>query len=80
MAHSKVTEQEALTPAVRVAGISPMPGDDVVAAITVAVLEAWPKPQVSTSPPPTDVRWRFGQRRWHDRAVPRQTWSSRTAS
>lgn len=60
--------------AVSVGDISPMPDPEMVAAITVAVLEAWPKPSHATSPEPIDVRWRFGQRRWTDRTTPRRTW------
>ena len=65
---------EAPASPVRVAGISPTPDADVVAAITVAVLEAWPKQSASAPPPAPDVHWRFGQRRWQERSVPRRTW------
>lgn len=59
---------------VTVGEISPAPAPEMVAAITVAVLEAWPKPSRATPPEPIDVRWRFGQRRWTDRTTPRRTW------
>lgn len=59
----------------RIADISPVPDDDVVAAITAALHEAWPQPAA----PPTglttiDSQWRFSQRRWRGRQIPRQTW------
>ncbi len=60
----------------RIADISPVPDDDVVAAITAALNEAWPQPVAASAPVNTgdDSRWRFGQRRWRARQIPRQTW------
>ena len=65
---------------VRVAGVSGLPtgnasfSDDLVAAVTIAVLEAWPEPTAAAEPSPPNVSWRFGQRRWRDRQIPRQSW------
>lgn len=47
---------------------------DLVAAITIAVLEAWPKPSAAIGPEAPNVAWRFSQRRWRARPVPRQNW------
>jgi hypothetical protein len=59
----------------RIANISPTPSKDVVAAITAALNEAWPQPvTIASAVPASDVNWRFGQRRWRDRQIPRQTW------
>ena len=59
----------------RIADISPTPNDDVVAAITAALNEAWPHPVVVAAVVPlSDTNWRFGQRRWRERQIPRQTW------
>ena len=69
-----MAEVDAVLSRVQVGSISPVPDDDVIAAITVAVLEAWPKPSAEAPPEPVNVRWRFGQRRWRDRSVPRKTW------
>ncbi len=69
-----MTNADTLASHVRVGSISPVPDDDVIAAITVAVLEAWPKPSAVSPPEPADVRWRFSQRRWRDRSVPRRAW------
>ena len=46
-----------------------------VAIITTALSEAWPQP-VAASPTaaPIDTAWRFGQRRWRPRQIPRRTW------
>lgn len=59
----------------QIADISPVPDDEVIAAITAALHEAWPAP-ASAAPQPLapDTSWRFGQRRWHDRQIPRRTW------
>lgn len=59
----------------RIADISPTPSDDVVAAITAALNEAWPQPvAIASVVPASDISWRFGERRWRDRQIPRQTW------
>jgi hypothetical protein len=59
----------------RISDISPIPDDDVVAAITAALNEVWPQPISPVSPvEPTNVSWRFGQRRWQDRQIPLRTW------
>lgn len=59
----------------RIADISPTPSDDVVAAITAALNEAWPQPvAIAAVVPASDISWRFGERRWRDRQIPRQTW------
>ena len=59
----------------RIADISPVPDDDVLAAITAALAEAWPQPSAAVAPvAPADSDWRFGQRRWRERQIPRQTW------
>ncbi len=47
---------------------------DVVAAIAIAVHEAWPKPAAVTPPVEPNTSWRFGQRNWRHRQVPRRTW------
>ena len=65
-----------IAPSIRVSGISPEPDPDVVAAVTIALLEAWPKPSMSAPTEAPNTVWRFGQRRWHDRAVPRRTWGA----
>lgn len=55
--------------------ISPVPDDDVLAAITLALDEAWPKPTIAGIVVPlTGSDWRFGERRWRDRQIPRRTW------
>lgn len=69
-----MAEAETVVSRVQVGAISPVPDADVVAAITVAVLEAWPKPSAEVSPEPVNVSWRFSQRRWRGRSIPRQTW------
>lgn len=51
-----------------------MPDEDLVAAITVAVLEAWPKQSGAKPVNPIDVRWRFSQRRWRRRPIPLRNW------
>jgi len=71
-----VSDVEAAAPfRFRIADIRPAPNDDVLAAITAALSEAWPEP---TPPPPVvssiDTNWRFGARRWRARQIPRQTW------
>lgn len=59
----------------RISDISPVPDDDVVAAITAALNEVWPLPHAKSVPvEPPNVSWRFGQRRWQDRPIPRRTW------
>lgn len=60
----------------RIADISPVPDDDVVAAIAAALNEVWPRPVAAVSTPtePPNLSWRFGQRRWNDRQIPRRTW------
>ncbi len=59
----------------RISDISPIPDDDVVAAITAALNEVWPQPITASRPvEPPNVSWRFGERRWHDREIPRRTW------
>jgi hypothetical protein len=59
----------------RIADISPTPSNDIVAAVTAALNEAWPQPvTIASAVPPGDVNWRFGERRWRDRQIPRQTW------
>lgn len=59
----------------RIADISPAPDDDVLAAITASLSQAWPRPSTATSAPITiDTDWRFGRRRWRARQIPRQTW------
>lgn len=59
----------------QISNISPVPDDDVIAAITAALHEAWPAPASATPQPlAPDTSWRFGQRRWHDRQIPRRTW------
>lgn len=59
----------------RISDISPIPDDDVVAAITAALNEVWPQPIAPSGPiEPPNVSWRFGQRRWQDRQIPRRTW------
>ena len=63
----------------QIADISPAPDDEIVAAITMALHEAWP--QVTTAPQQPEVpnaAWRFGDRRWRERQIPRRTWGSRT--
>ncbi len=67
-------------PAVRISEVTGMVAGsatvdpDVVAAITIAVHEAWPKPAAVTSPAEPNTSWRFGQRNWRHRQVPRRTW------
>lgn len=63
-----------MTSQVHIAGIRPEPDADIVAAITVAVLEVWPKPSAAQPPEEPDTDWRFADRRWHSRSVPRRTW------
>ncbi len=60
----------------RIADITPVPEDDVLAAITAALNEAWPQPSAApiTGLTALDSHWRFGQRRWRGRQIPRQTW------
>ena len=61
----------------RIADITPVPNDDVVAAVTAALNEAWPQPSAAPTAAvlsPSDSQWRFGQRRWRARQIPRQTW------
>lgn len=60
----------------QVGSVLPVTDADTVAAITVAVLEAWPKPSAAVAPEPVNVRWRFSQRRWRDRSIPRRTWGA----
>ncbi|MDW3177115.1 MAG: hypothetical protein R8J94_07005 [Acidimicrobiia bacterium] len=59
----------------RISDISPVPDDDVVAAITAALHEVWPQPTAVSAPLELpNASWRFGQRRWQDRQIPRRTW------
>lgn len=58
----------------RIADISPAPSDDVLAAITAALTESWPRPSAAPPVAIIDTNWRFGQRRWRGRQIPRQTW------
>jgi len=60
----------------RISDISPVPDDDVLAVITAALNEAWPQPSAAptTVVSAGDTQWRFGQRRWRARQIPRQTW------
>ena len=58
----------------RIADISPTPDDDVLAAITAALTEAWPRPTTAVPSLTIDTAWRFGQRRWQARQIPRRTW------
>jgi len=72
-----VDDESAMPFRFRIADISPVPDDDVVAAITAALHEVWPVP-VSATPQQLvpDIAWRFGQRRWVSRQIPRKTWGS----
>lgn len=59
----------------RIADISPTPDDEVIAAITTALHEVWPRPSAaSVGAEAPNVSWRFGQRRWRDRQIPLRTW------
>ena len=71
------TEEQPVPFRFRITDISPVPSDDVVAAITAALYEAWPQPVATSAAKlasPVDAQWRFGQRRWRARQIPRQTW------
>ncbi len=72
------TETEGQTAAevrFRVSDVSPVPTDDVLAAITAALNEVWPHPVAASAPTESpNISWRFGQRRWQDRQIPRRTW------
>lgn len=59
----------------KISDVSPVPGDDVLAAITAALNEVWPQPVAASGPVEApNIAWRFGQRRWQDRQIPRRTW------
>lgn len=59
----------------RIADISPIPDDEVLAAITAALNEVWPRPVPAPARvQQSNVSWRFGERRWKDRQIPRRTW------
>ena len=45
--------------------MSPAPTDEEAAAIVAAYETLWPKPiAMTTSPPPRNTSWRFGNRWW----------------
>ena len=73
---SEVDAEPAVPSLFRITDIHPVPDDETLAAITAALHEAWPKPVAATSGGATAVQsnWRFGRRRWRERAIPRQTW------
>lgn len=75
MAADTETIETVETTRFRIVDVSPVPTGDVLAAITVALDEAWPKPS-SAAPVIFDrgTEWRFGERRWRDRQIPRRTW------
>ncbi|MFT7474928.1 MAG: hypothetical protein ACI81L_001860 [Verrucomicrobiales bacterium] len=69
-----MTEEAAAPFRFRIADISPVPDDDVLAAIAAALDQAWPAPTPSSGALAIDSDWRFGQRRWRARQIPLQTW------
>jgi len=73
--HELVESSDDVEPRFRIADIHPVPDDETLAVITAALQQAWPVPVAVAAPTaPVQDNWRFGQRRWRERAIPRQTW------
>ena len=73
-----MSDEAPTTARFRIADIHPVPDDETLAVITAALEAAWPEPVAAAAPTVVvDARWRFGLRRWNDRAIPRRTWGRR---
>ena len=68
-------EIDAAAQRVHIVSVSPPPTDDEMAAIALALEQAWPEPRAAMPTVTTDEnRWRFASRAWQRPAIPVRRW------